>query len=98
MFFIIIAYDGTDDKALDRRMAVRQAHLDNAKKMHANGTLKYAAGILDDSKKMIGSMMIVDFESRQAMQKHWLDNEPYVTGNVWQKININPAVVPEFCL
>ncbi len=97
MHFIIIAYDGTDERALERRMAVRQAHLDNAEKMHEKGTLKYAAGILDKNDKMTGSMMVVEFDSREDMQAEWLDNEPYVTGQVWKTIDIHPAVVPDFC-
>lgn len=37
MQFIINAYDGTDDKALERRMAVRTEHLENMKKVQEIG-------------------------------------------------------------
>ena len=36
---------------------------------------------------MIGSSLVVEFESREALD-HWLQNDPYVTGNVWQDITV----------
>ncbi len=96
MQFIIIAYDGTDEGALQRRMEVRDAHLQAAQKMYENGKLLYAAGIFDDNGRMAGSMMICDFPSRQKLDL-WLKTEPYVTGNVWKDIKINRAQVAPFC-
>jgi hypothetical protein len=87
--FVVIAYDGTDAAALDRRMAVRPAHLENVKPMVDAGQLKAGGAILDDAGKMIGSVTICDFPDRAALV-HWLATDPYVTGNVWQKIEIKP--------
>jgi len=98
MQFIVIAYDGKDEKALERRMAVRERHLSGAKKMFDEGNLLYASGILDDGGKMIGSMMIFDFESRAELEEKWLKDEPYVKGNVWAEIDIKRAGVAPFCL
>jgi len=53
MQFIVLGYDGTDDKALDRRLAAREAHLKLAKEMYGDGKWLYAAAILDDVGKMI---------------------------------------------
>ena len=36
MQFLVIAYDGTDEAALDRRMAVREAHIEAARAMGAS--------------------------------------------------------------
>ena len=96
MQFIIIAYDGTDEGALKRRMDVREAHLQSAQKMYDSGKLLYAAGIFDDSNRMAGSMMIFDFPSRQKLE-FWLKTEPYVTGNVWKDIKINRTQIAPFC-
>lgn len=38
---------------------------------------------------MIGSAVIVDFPSRAELDD-WLKNDPYVTGGVWQKIEVRP--------
>jgi uncharacterized protein YciI len=96
MQFIVIAYDGTDEKALERRLAVREAHLKSAKEMFDNGKWLYAAGILADDGKMIGSMIVCEFPSRGELEQ-WLNVEPYVVGNVWKRINVNRAQVAPFC-
>ena len=96
MQFIVIAYDGTDEKALERRLAVREAHLKSAKEMFDSGKWLYAAGILNDDGKMIGSMIVCDFPSREELEQ-WLKEEPYVVGSVWKKIDVNRAQVPPFC-
>ena len=89
MQFLIIAYDGTDELALQRRMNVREAHLAGVRQMKTEGTFIEGGAILDESSKMIGSMMLVEFASETAM-KQWLDSDPYVTGNVWEKVEIKP--------
>ena len=96
MQFIAIAYDGTDEAALDRRLAVREAHLKLAKEMLDDGKWLYACGILDDEERMIGSMIVCEFASRDEMEQQWLEQEPYVMGNVWQTIEIHRAQVPPF--
>jgi len=96
MQFIVDALDGTDEKALERRMAVRDAHLKLAKEMFDEGRWLFAAGILSDAGKMIGSMIVCDFESREALQEQWLSREPYILGDVWSKIDIHRAQVAPF--
>ncbi|MEW5843016.1 MAG: YciI family protein [Bacteroidota bacterium] len=95
MQFIVIAYDGTDDKALERRMAVREKHLKFAQKMFDEGKWLYASAILNDDGKMIGSMIVCDYPSRSELEEQWLKIEPYILGNVWQKINVHRAMVAQ---
>jgi uncharacterized protein YciI len=97
MQFLLIAYDGADESALARRMAVREAHLQLGKEMHDAGKWLYAAGILDDAGRMTGSMIVCEFESREQLEKEWLSREPYVAGKVWQKIDIRRAQAAPFC-
>jgi uncharacterized protein YciI len=96
MQFIVIAYDGTGEKALERRLAVREGHLESAKEMFDSGKWLYAAGILNDDGKMIGSMIICEFPSRDELDQ-WLKQEPSVVGNVWKKIDVNRVQVAPFC-
>lgn len=96
MQFLLTGWDGTDAEAPARRAAARQAHLDLGDRMIASGELLYAAAILDDRGGMIGSSMVCEFSSRAALDA-WLEKEPYVTGNVWQKIEVRPCKVgPSF--
>jgi uncharacterized protein len=89
MLFVVHAYDYTDDQALERRMAARPNHFDGARELKAAGHFVMGGALLGPDQKMIGSMMVLDFEDETQMQ-HWLDNEPYITGKVWEKIDIKP--------
>jgi uncharacterized protein YciI len=92
MQFMLLAYDGKDDCALSRRLAVREQHLALGNQLVAEGKLLFATAILDTGEKMIGSMLILEFPSRAELDA-WLEIEPYVTGDVWREIEILPAKV-----
>jgi uncharacterized protein len=92
MQFLVIGYDGTDEQALPRRLAVRERHIARNDELRDAGNLLYGVAILDGDGKMIGSVLIYEFGSRTELDE-WLKQEPYVTGNVWQKIEIQPCRV-----
>ena len=83
MQFIVRAYDG--EGKLDKRMEVRPRHLDGMKKL--NDHIICAGGLLDDEGKMKGSVLILDFPSRADLEAY-LATEPYVTEQVWEKIEV----------
>lgn len=89
MQFLVTAYDGTDDKALERRLAVREKHLEGWYKLVADGHGITGGAILDDEGRMIGSMALLEFPDRAAFDA-WFENDPYVTGGVWRKIDVHP--------
>ncbi len=96
MQFLIVAYDGLDDDALNRRMAAREAHLALVETNKAAGHAKYGAALLDESGKMIGSMMVVEYENQEALE-NWLKDEPYITQRVWEDVSISACkVAPSF--
>ncbi|HBV87540.1 MAG TPA: hypothetical protein DEF42_13015 [Desulfosporosinus sp.] len=96
MQYIVTAYDGADENALERRLAAREEHLKSVEKRFKSGEHLYGCALLDDEGKMIGSVMIVDYPSRAELD-NWLKVEPYVVENVWQRIDIKPtAVAPLF--
>lgn len=83
---VIVAMDGTDPGAPDRRMAVREAHLARVKPMAADGTLAFGGAVLDPSgQRMIGSIAVTRHDS-DAAARAWLEADPYVTGDVWRDI------------
>ncbi len=89
MQFMITAYDGKDAGALDRRLSVREAHIEGAKQLKDSGHLIAGGAILDEAEQMIGSTMFVEFDSKVELDL-WLASDPYVTGNVWQDISVLP--------
>jgi uncharacterized protein YciI len=92
--YVIIARDGADDEAFQRRTAARPTHLAGAKSLKENNNFVIGGAMLDKSGKMAGSVMIVQFETEQEMQ-NWYANEPYITQNVWQSIEIKPFKVAD---
>ena len=89
MEFLVIAFDGDDEKALERRMSVREAHMKLVEKLRADGYLIHGGAILDDEDKMIGSAVVCQFPDQAAFDA-WLANDPYVSGDVWQDIQVMP--------
>lgn len=84
---VIVALDGKDPGALDRRMKVREAHFARVRSMAADGTLAFGGAVLDDSGRMIGSIAVVRFDT-DAAARDWMNADPYVTGDVWQDITL----------
>ena len=92
--YLIIAQDGRDGDALDRRKEVRPLHLAGARKLKENGNFVIGGAMLDEGNNMRGSIMIVQFETQDDF-RHWYDNEPYITGGVWKEIEVKPFRVAE---
>ncbi len=92
MQFLVIGKDGKDKKAMERRLAAREAHLKLGDEMEKSGNRWYGCVMLDDNNKMIGSMAIMDFYSRKELDE-WLKQEPYVVGNVWKTVEVSKCNV-----
>lgn len=89
MQFLLLAYDGTDPEALQRRLKVREEHLRKIDILKKTGEFLLGGAILDENGKMIGSMIVYDFPDRHALEE-WLKEEPYLTTGVWEKTEIQP--------
>ena len=83
MQYIIKAYDG--EGMLDKRMEIRPRHVEGIERIKEH--VICAGGLLDDEGKMKGSVLIMEYESREQLDEY-LANEPYVQENVWQKIEV----------
>jgi len=96
MQWLIIARDGTDADAPARRRAARTAHLENAARLQANGHLLVGGALTDEAGDMIGSAAVAQFATRAELDR-WLKTDPYVTGGVWQDIEVLPyRVAPHY--
>ncbi len=92
MEYIVTAYDYTDEGAADRRKANRPEHLALGTKHREAGIRLIGAGILNDAGETIGSLIVCNVDSREEVDA-WLQEEPYVTGKVWEKIGVMPCQV-----
>jgi ribosomal-protein-alanine N-acetyltransferase len=96
MQFLLIGRDGTDPDALKRRLAARDAHVSLGDLMRERGELHFAVALLDQSQKMVGSAMVLEFASRRELDE-WLKIEPYVKAGVWSSTEIHECRVgPSF--
>jgi len=93
--FLVCGYDGADDQASERRLAARPDHVAVGDELVEQGRMLFGVALLDGD-RMIGSVLVVDFPDRDELNG-WLEVEPYVTGNVWQRVEITPCRVgPSF--
>lgn len=83
MQFAITAYDG--EHMLDRRMAVRPRHLENLSRIMDR--VVCAGGLLDAEGRMKGSLMILDFDTREDLDAY-LASEPYIAEGVWADVRV----------
>ena len=83
MQFIITAYDGPGQ--LEKRMEVRPRHLENMARIRSS--VVCAGGLLDDEGKMKGSVLVLDFPSREQLDDY-LSSEPYILEHVWEKVQV----------
>ena len=81
--FVVRAYDG--EGMLEKRLEVRPRHLESIKRIREH--VVCAGGLLDDEGKMKGSLLVIEFESRQELDEY-LANEPYVQEHVWERIEV----------
>ena len=89
MQFVIIARDGTDPEAPNRRQAVRPAHLEGIRRFVERGNILVGGAILDEAGTMVGSVIVADFPTREELDA-WLAGDPYVTDGVWQEVDVQP--------
>ena len=87
MQFLIVAYDGTDSEAKQRRLNARAGHLEGVAKLKEAGSWINGGAILDEKGEMIGSTLYLNFATRQELEQ-WLEHDPYTTGGVWKKVAI----------
>jgi uncharacterized protein YciI len=89
MEFLVVAYDGTDPGAGERRLKAREAHMDGARRLKDLGNFIQGGAILNEHGSMIGSTLYMDFPSRKELDD-WLSSDPYSTGGVWVTVKVEP--------
>lgn len=85
MHFVVTCLDKQD--ALEVRTSNRDAHL--AFLAENNASIPVAGPLLDDNGGMIGSCLICEAESREAIEAV-LANDPYAKADLFQSVDIKP--------
>lgn len=100
MWYAIMAQDLAN--SLEKRLAVRPAHLARLRELQAQGRLLLAGphpaiDSLDPGPAgFSGSLIVAEFESLGAAQA-WADADPYVAAGVYAEVSVKPfkKVFPE---
>lgn len=93
MYYVIFAQDTPN--SLEKRLAVREKHLERLKQLQAEGRLLTAGPnpAIDDENPgeagFSGSTVIAEFESLKAA-KAWAALDPYVEAGVYGEVIIKP--------
>lgn len=89
MQFLVIARDGMDEGALERRRDTRPSHLGSIAPLVDAGNVLVGGAILSEVGDMVGSMLLVEFPGREDVEA-WLARDPYVTEGVWRDVEVHP--------
>lgn len=89
MGYAVIAWDGEDEGALDRRMAVRDRHLANLAEWAADGRLALGTPLFAPDGRPAGSLMLLEVPDRAGLDAY-LAAEPFAAGEVWKRVETHP--------
>ncbi|BCQ35288.1 MULTISPECIES: YciI family protein [Erwinia] len=93
MLYVIYAKDNAD--SLDKRTAVRPAHLARLQLLRDEGRLIIAGPMpaVDSNEPGVagftGSTIIAEFPSLEAAQS-WAQDDPYIAAGVYKKVDVKP--------
>jgi uncharacterized protein YciI len=89
MGYAVLGFDGTDDGAVGRRMAVRDRHLAVITAWAASGRMALGVPLFDAGWKPVGSLMLLEVPDRAGLEAY-LAEEPFAREGVWQRVTTYP--------
>jgi len=89
MGYAIIAFDGDDPGALDRRMAARERHMGVVSAWAEDGRLAFAVPLFTADWRAAGSLMVLEVPDRAGLDAY-LAAEPFAAGEVWKRRTVHP--------
>lgn len=92
---LLIALDGEDEGARERRVAQREQHVVAMEHLYDQGRYLLGGPLRragDD--QVIGSMIVTDFATRGEFNE-WLRNDPMTVGGVWKSTQVFDVHIAE---
>lgn len=86
--FLILADDYKDADALNRRLTIRETHLQRMREEKKAGRFIIGGAKLNEQGNMHGSMLVVNLENENAVWG-WIHVDPYFTAKVWEEIKVS---------
>lgn len=88
--FLVTALDTTDGTAPARRAAGREVHLAGIQELIAAGNFMFGGALLDGDDEVVGSVLIMRFEDKEAFDA-WLQTDIYTVSGVWGSVDVRPC-------
>lgn len=88
MHYHLIAHDFPGAEAAQRRAELRTQHMQNLRRLRADGRLVEGGAIVDEEGRMCGSILLFEFEKEEEL-KEYLDGEVFNQG-VWSEVAVTP--------
>jgi hypothetical protein len=95
--FLVLAWDAPGEESVAKRDAARSSHSASIRELWEQGHVVLGAGILDDAGVVRGSLVVVDYPSRDEVDGY-LATEPFVTNAVWERVEVHPLRVGDIYL
>jgi uncharacterized protein YciI len=93
--FWVTARDARDEAAPARRAAARDEHVAGVEALVEAGSFLFGGALLDEHEEIIGSVLVMRFDDREAFDG-WLQNDAYTTTGVWESVDVRacrPAAI-----
>jgi uncharacterized protein YciI len=94
---MVLAWDVPGDSGVALRDKLRAEHTDTITARFDEGSVLLGAGIYDDASVVRGSVVIMDCESRAAVDDY-LQSEPFLTGGLWERVEVRELKLPDMYL
>jgi uncharacterized protein YciI len=89
MGYAVLAFDGEDEEAPARRMAVRDRHLAVLEGWTRDGRLAFGTPLIAADGRALGSLMVLEVPDRAGLDAY-LAAEPFNEGGVWRRVTAHP--------
>lgn len=86
---VVLAWDGEDSGAMERRMAARPAHLGVISRWAEAGRLTLGVPLFREDGSVAGSLMVLAREDELGV-KEYLSEEPFAREGVWARYDAIP--------
>ena len=83
--FCVHAFDRPD--RLADRHHLRDTHRARLRRHDHPVTVRIGGPLLDDREQMIGTMLVIEAETRDAVEAYWA-GDPYVTADLFESVSI----------
>ncbi|MFK7866061.1 MAG: YciI family protein [Alphaproteobacteria bacterium] len=89
MQYSLIIHDNPAQGTVEKRVSVRNQHLEKVNSLRQSGNILHGGAILNDAGDMVGSALIVDFPDQAAVEA-FIKADIYYEMGVWQDYHIYP--------